>query len=96
MATGAQGTDFSPKAKANHYMREVWRKGTSMKNANAQRIDNSLIVVSQCTVKLRVGVKHQTSTCLQHLLCVNLSRKYTSRTSNNSDRSQASSLGIDV
>ena len=53
------------KAEANHYMTEAWRKGTSLTNASAQWIDHDQMVVLQHTVKLRVGVEHQTTTCLQ-------------------------------
>ena len=38
MAIGTQRMDVGLKAEANHYMREVWRKGKSLKNASAQRI----------------------------------------------------------
>ena len=36
MALGAQQTDSSMKAEANHYMREARRKGKSLKNASTQ------------------------------------------------------------
>ena len=51
-------------AEANHYMREAWRKGKSLKNASAQWIGYGIMVVLQRTVKPMVGVEHQTTTLL--------------------------------
>ena len=65
MATGAQRTDFSPKAEANHYMKEMRQKGKSLKNTSAQQTDHNLMAVLQCTIKSRVSVEHQTTTYLQ-------------------------------
>ena len=65
MVTSAQWTDSDSKAKANHYIREAWRKGKSLKNASAQRTSSGMMAVLQRTVKLMVGAEHQTTTCLQ-------------------------------
>ena len=64
MVIGFQRTNFSLKAEANHYMREAWRNGTSLKNANAPRTNHGLMAVLQRTVKPGVGVEHQMTTCL--------------------------------
>ena len=65
MAADAQRTDSDPEAKANHYMREAWQNGKSLKNSSAQRIGSGLIAVLQRTIKPMIGAEQQTTTCLQ-------------------------------
>ena len=65
MDASAQRTDFGLRAKTNHYMREAWQKGKSLKNASTQQIDHNLMAVLQRTIKMRVSVAHQTTTYLQ-------------------------------
>ena len=65
MVACAQRMDPSPKAEANHYMREAWQKGKSMKNASTQQTNFDLMVVLQRTIKPRVGVEHQTTIYLR-------------------------------
>ena len=65
MAAGAQRMGSDPKAEANHYMREAWRNGKSLKNASAQYTNHILMAMLQHMIKLRVGAEHQMTTCLQ-------------------------------
>ena len=58
MVVGAQRIDSGPKAEANRYMREAWRKGKSLKNASAQWTNFGMMAMLQCTVKPMVGAEH--------------------------------------
>ena len=58
MVIGAQQTNSGLKAEANHYIREPWRKGKSLKNASGQLTGSDMIVVLQGTVKPMVSTEH--------------------------------------
>ena len=54
MVASAQQMDSSLRGEANHYIRRVWQRGKSLKNASTKQMDIGLMAMLQWTVKSRL------------------------------------------